>query len=110
MLKRTQRGSPGLALLALLGLAGLLWSTEARAQRGIDVDTFRPALDGYGLFAIERAETSPQWDFGFKLSLDYAHQPLRLALRSMSGQQTASKTVITNWQAVAHLGAHVGLT
>src|SRR5947209_1673377 len=102
MPSHTQRAA--LLILALLG------ATAARAQRGIDVETFRPALDGYGLFAVERAETSPQWDFGFKLAVDYAHAPLRLALKSKPGEANPATTNILDYQAAIHLGAHLGLT
>ncbi len=42
----------------LVALAAVAAPSVAAAQRGIDVNTFRPAVDGFGLFAIERAETS----------------------------------------------------
>src|SRR3954451_23831050 len=62
----------------LAGALLLVASGRAGAQRGIDTKIFLPALDSYGIFSVERAQTSHQWDFGFKLSLDYTANPLRL--------------------------------
>ncbi|MCU1279869.1 MAG: hypothetical protein JWM53_3415 [bacterium] len=81
----------------------------AHAQRGIDAQLFRPALDGYGIFTVERAQTAHQWDFGVKLYADYAANPLRLGLlRDASGAPDV-QTMIDR-QVAVHLAAHLGLT
>ena len=46
-------------------------TAPAMAQRGVDVETFHPTIDGYGIFTVERSETGKQFDFGFKLFADY---------------------------------------
>src|SRR4051812_45026110 len=104
-----RRGGVIAALAIALGLA---MTGEARAQRGIDVETFRPALDGFGLFATERAETSGKYDAGFKLFVDYARTPLRLAMRQSSSEAQGSVPLRTvmEWQVVTHVGMHFGLT
>ena len=67
----------------------LLLSATAHAQRGIDAATFAPAMDGYGIFGTDRAQTSPAFDFGFQFHFDYASSPLRLSLVP-KGQPTAA--------------------
>jgi hypothetical protein len=58
-------GKAGASLFAvsyvLLVVAG-----HAEAQRGVDGELFHPALDSYGIFTVERSQTSHQWDWGFK--------------------------------------------
>src|ERR1700756_1129646 len=108
------------AQFLLLGaLVAWLAPTEARAQRGIDSELFRPALDSYGIFTVERAQTSHQWDWGFKLYVDYAQNPLRLNIctpdgtcPTLTGASLAKPPLspIITYQAVMHFGFHLGLT
>jgi large repetitive protein len=93
------------------------FSGSARAQLGVDSELFRPALDSYGIFTVERAQTSKQWDWGFKLFVDYAQNPLRLNICPATGDcpalgmsQRPALTAIMGWQAVMHFGFHLGLT
>src|SRR5262249_46512910 len=81
----------------------------AHAQRGIDTKLFQPALDSYGIFSVERAQTSHQWDFGFKLYVDYAANPLRLAMSDPATGRARTQTMIDN-QVTLNFGAHLGLT
>ncbi len=99
------RASLGLLLGAFL----LLLPGRAQAQRGIDSKLFLPALDSYGIFSVERAQTSHQWDFGFKLYIDYASNPLRLSLSDPSTGMPKSQSMISG-QTTLNFGAHVGLT
>src|SRR6185503_6285648 len=71
---------PSAPLLAAVGIAAIVAAGgSARAQnRGVYSELFRPALDSYGIFTVDRAQTSHQWDWGFKLFVDYAQNPLRL--------------------------------
>src|SRR3954471_15939115 len=69
---------PSAPLLAVVGLAVVAAAGSAHAQRGVDSELFRPALDSYGIFTVARAQTSHQWDCEFKLFVDYAQNPLRL--------------------------------
>src|SRR5579864_384830 len=63
-----------------LAVAVTLGASPAFAQHGVDSELFRPALDSYGIFTVDRAQTSHQWDFGFKLYVNYAANPLRFAM------------------------------
>ncbi|MGZ3405131.1 MAG: OmpA family protein [Polyangia bacterium] len=109
---------PSAPFLAAVGVAALVAAGgSARAQRGVDSEIFRPALDSYGIFTVERAQTSHQWDWGFKLFVDYAQNPLRLDICPASGSCDAlgmgkkpALTTIMGWQAVMHFGFHLGLT
>ncbi|MSP61177.1 MAG: hypothetical protein EXR72_12695 [Myxococcales bacterium] len=96
---------PTLPTLALL--LGVFACGSARAQRGVATETFRPAVDGYGIFTVERAEVGKQWDFGFRLLVDYAHQPLRLNMKDGTG--TPFRYAVMTYQLTAHLGLHMSL-
>src|SRR5438874_3827307 len=99
----TQRRAP--LVVALL----LLTTAKAGAQRGIDAKIFLPAIDSYGIFSVERAQTSHQWDFGFKLYLDYAGNPLRLNMFDPTTNKPKTSTMIENLVTL-NFGAHLGLT
>jgi outer membrane protein OmpA-like peptidoglycan-associated protein len=94
------------ALAAATLVAG---ARPARAQRGIDTETFRPALDSYGIFTVERAETGKQWDFGFKLFVDFAYRPLRLDMKDATGMPQ-HRVPLMDFQAAMHLGGHLSFT
>ena len=89
------------SILLLAAAAG-----TARAQRGVDDQVFKPAVDSFGIFGTERARTSKQYDFGFLFFFDYAQNPLHLKLSSAAGKDTH---VVDN-SATFHLGMHMGLT
>ncbi len=93
----------------LAGALLLVASGRASAQRGIDTKIFLPALDSYGIFSVERAQTSHQWDFGFKLYLDYASNPLRLNMFDPTSNKPKTSTMIDNLVTL-NFGAHLGLT
>ncbi len=95
-------------LLAVAGVVNLV-PAPAAAQRGIDVETFHPALDSYGIFTVERAQTAAQWGFGFKLFANYAANPLRLAMFDMTAM-TPRRVTIIDRQIALDFGAHLGLT
>jgi len=101
-------------LLLLAGFAAsLAAATEARAQqRGIDPELFRPALDSYGIFSVERADVSHQWDFGFKLFANYAGNPFRLTMTDPTDatHMKSVSAVLIDRQAEMNLGMHLGLT
>ncbi len=108
---------PSAPFLAAVGLAAVVATAgQARAQRGVDSEIFRPALDSYGIFTVDRAQTSHQWDWGFKLFVDYAQNPLRLNIcPAMGACDTATPKKpglipVMGWQAVMHFGFHLGLT
>ncbi|HEX2574441.1 MAG TPA: thrombospondin type 3 repeat-containing protein [Polyangia bacterium] len=88
----------------------VLWlaAVPAAAQRGIDIETFRPTFDGYGLFTVERAATGRPWDVGFKLWSDYARTPLSLRIKTEVGGQALDRAIL-DYQVAAHLGAHLSL-
>jgi outer membrane protein OmpA-like peptidoglycan-associated protein len=93
----------------LLVAIALLTPSVSRAQRGIESELFHPALDSYGIITVERAQTSHQWDFGFKLFLDYAQSPLKLAFYDATSMGPRTKAAM-DWQVALHFGAHLGLT
>src|SRR5436309_3536905 len=94
-----------LALVVVMAAVAPL--SAAHAQRGIDDQIFKPALDSYGIFGTERARTSKQWDFGFQFWFNYSQNPLHLSL-SMMGAQARDFSVVDS-TATFHLGAHMGL-
>ena len=82
----------------------------AHAQRGVATETFHPAIDSYGIFTVERADTGRQWDFGFRLFVDYANQPLRLPMKDANGVVPRGAGItIMNYEVVTHLGIHFSL-
>jgi len=81
----------------------------ALAQRGIDSQLHRPSVDGFGIDAVERAETSRQFDFGFKVYLNYAGNPLRLSMDD-AGTGTPATKILMGRQIALNFGAHLGLT
>src|SRR5438309_10597354 len=102
---------PSAPFLAAVGLAAVVAAGgTARAQRGVDSEIFRPALDSYGIFTVDRAQTSHQWDWGFKLFVDYAQNPLRLTICPATGacavsmSQKPTLTPVMSYQAVLHFG------
>ena len=99
------RGSVGVLLGALI----LFLPLSASAQRGIDSKLFVPSMDSYGIFSVERAQTSHQWDFGFKLYVDYASNPLTLNMSDPSTGKARSQVMIDH-QVGLSFGAHLGLT
>ena len=94
-----------------LGASFALLQGAAGAQRGIDSQLFRPSVDSYGIFTLERAEVSHQWDFGFKLYGNFAGNPLRLTMGDDEATHTKSKSqVVMDRQIALNLGIHLGLT
>src|SRR5689334_22133072 len=104
---------PSAPLLAAVGIAAIVAAGgSARAQnRGVDSELFRPALDSYGIFTVDRAQTSHQWDWGFKLFVDYAQNPLRLDIcpavcncDALGMGKRPALSAVMGWQAVMHFG------
>lgn len=62
--------------LLLAALAPL----AARADQGIDAQLYKPALDPYGVFSIERVQGLPQWDIATRLSASFTTSPLKLSV------------------------------
>jgi outer membrane protein OmpA-like peptidoglycan-associated protein len=102
--------------LALVALVVVLFAAgRARAQLGVDAETFHPALDTYGIFTVDRSQTAHQWDFGFKLWSDYAANPLRVPICAtepcpITTGKVPPLAAVMGWQAAVHLGFHLGLT
>ena len=92
---------------ALAAIVSLCICTNAHAQRGIDVETFHPAMDGFGIFTVERAETGKQWDVGFRAFTDYAASPLTLHMKDATGM--AADRSMMDYQWAIHLGIHVSI-
>ena len=109
---------PSAPLLAAVGLAVVVAAAgSARAQRGVDSELFRPALDSYGIFTVDRAQTSHQWDLRLqalrRLRVEPAAPrhlpPIRRPARSARAP-SADLTAVMGWQAALHFGFHLGLT
>jgi outer membrane protein OmpA-like peptidoglycan-associated protein len=94
-------------LLVLVPLALLAFPGRVHAQRAIDANLFKPALDPYGIFTVDRAQTAQQWDFGFKVATSYADDPLKLDLNQTG---TTSATNIVGYRLVTDLQFNFGLT
>jgi outer membrane protein OmpA-like peptidoglycan-associated protein len=104
----SRHGAPLFALL--IGAWAFGSAGDAHGQRGIDAQLFRPAMDSYGIFAIERADTSHQWDFGFKLYGNFAGNPLRLDLADPVTPGMTRSAVLMDRQIALNFGVHLGLT
>jgi len=110
--RATQRTLAALMIAAAL-VAG---AARAHADNGVDSELFRPALDSFGIFTVDRAQTSRRLDWGFKLFADYASTPLRLSICPPSGACAASAAMrpplsaIMSWQTAIHFGFHFGIT
>ncbi len=98
-----------LRALAMLGALAAFAPSVAEAQRGIDTQLFHPALDSYGIFSVERAETSHQWDFGFKFYLNFGGSPLRLDMYD-AATMMPKQTSLMDYQVTMNFGVHLGLT
>jgi outer membrane protein OmpA-like peptidoglycan-associated protein len=103
-----RRSWPTLSALLLVVLA----SGTVRAQRGVDVELFRPSLDPNGIFSVERADTMKAWELGFKLSANLAGNPLRLVFTDPTDamHQASTKQVVMSRQIGMDLGLSLGLT
>src|SRR5581483_9697785 len=67
-------------------------------------------LDSYGIFTVERAETSHQWDVGFKLYANYAGNPFRLKMFDPNNPTMPKTQILIDRIAAVNLGMHLGLT
>src|SRR6476469_4411904 len=92
--------------------AAVLAAAPARAQRGVDAQIFRPAIDTYGIFTVDRADVSRRFDFGFRLYANLAGNPLRLTLTNTDDatHQRSTSRVILERQLAIDLGLQLGLT
>src|SRR5690242_13043702 len=102
-LMRAHRATRWLVLALLLGGA-----TAAHAQRGIDAEQFHPALDGFGLFNVERAQTVHRWQLGFQIYANYADSPLRLGVTDPMTGKRSTQVMLTR-QTGLDVGAWLGL-
>src|SRR5215831_21286247 len=73
------------SVVPLLGV--VVAAQAARADTSVDNQIFKPALDTYGIFAVERAEGPEQWDFGLRVGVGFAQTPLRLAVENTGSDQ-----------------------
>jgi len=66
----------------------------ARADQGVDAQLYKPALDPYGVFSVERVQGLPQWDIAARLSASFAASPLKLSV-PMTGSDEVLKSQLT---------------
>ncbi|MBI4508816.1 MAG: OmpA family protein [Deltaproteobacteria bacterium] len=101
---------PPLGMAATLGISTLAalpaLSTPAHAETAIDAQIYKPALDPQGIFSIERARGLKKWDFGFRVSSNFATKPLKLpSLPADDDDDTVLKAALT-----IDFGLSMGLT
>jgi outer membrane protein OmpA-like peptidoglycan-associated protein len=89
--------------LALLGAAA-----AARADTAIDAQLYKPALDGFGVFATEGAHGPAQYDVGLRAGVGYAAAPLRLAVEHIGSPE--DKDEVLESQLTVGLGLSFGVT
>jgi outer membrane protein OmpA-like peptidoglycan-associated protein len=89
-----------------------VWEPGAHAQRGVDAELFHPALDSYGIFEVDRADVSRQWEFGVRVFSNFAANPLRLTLTDPTDPMHVNtvREVLLSRQTALDFGLHVGLT
>jgi outer membrane protein OmpA-like peptidoglycan-associated protein len=106
-----RRRSPILfvTMAALTLAAGPAFAQEDTASRGVDAQIFRPAVDGYGIFSLDRPETARQYEFGFKFFTNFVSSPLRLTVPSGAGLDDYSKRAMVDWQVAFNLQAYMGI-
>jgi outer membrane protein OmpA-like peptidoglycan-associated protein len=78
---------------ALLLVVTVAAAGTARADQGIDAQIFKPALDPFGVFSVERARGLAQWDYSLKLMASYAQAPLRLAVENVGDPGQPSNVI-----------------
>ena len=68
-----------LRFFALVSLVGWVLSApaSAAAQRSLDIENFRPALDADGLLGVQGTTMPGPWQWNVGLWLNYSKQPLR---------------------------------
>jgi hypothetical protein len=95
-----------------LTLAMALPATRAAAQRGVDDELFKPALDPYGILSTERVRGARAGEFGFQSFVDYANRPLQLNFvqPGPTGPGRSVRRTVVDWAATLTLGASFGLT
>ena len=61
---------------ALALLLVFVFALPASAQRSVDIERFRPALDGDGFLGVQGTRTPGSWLWNAGLWLNYSHQTL----------------------------------
>jgi outer membrane protein OmpA-like peptidoglycan-associated protein len=84
---------------SLLLVAALAAGARAHPPAASGLPT---ASDGYGLFAVDRADVDPQGELGLRLDAAYLRAPLRLRL-------DGSERLVVNDAVVGRLGVHLGI-
>jgi outer membrane protein OmpA-like peptidoglycan-associated protein len=87
----------------VLLVAALLGGGAASADQAVDAQIFKPALDGYGLFATERAVGPEQYDLNLRVGVGFAQEPLKIAT------ENTSSDVVLKSQSTVDLGLAFGL-
>jgi outer membrane protein OmpA-like peptidoglycan-associated protein len=96
---------------AALALASLpLLPAAAIADRGIDAQIHKPAMDPYGIFTVERAVGPRQYDFGFRFGANFAAAPLKLDTTGDLGVPDGSTDDVFESQLTLDLGLSFGVT
>jgi len=77
------------------------------ARRAMDANIFRPAMDSYGIFVVDRAEVGRPWDWGFRFAMNGAVGPMNLG---MSGIENGASSTPVDYAINFHMGFHVTFT
>lgn len=94
------------AMVLILFCAGV---STASAQRGIEVERFRPALDADGFFTLQGTTTPGPGRWNVGLWTSWATDPVVLSLSDGSSVDVIAHRVTTDFQLQVGIGGRLGL-
>jgi outer membrane protein OmpA-like peptidoglycan-associated protein len=107
---RARYGASALAVGAILAGAGPAGAQTHRGF-GVDANTFKPTLDGNGLFTVERAQGLTKHDFTLRLSSHFSQEPLALdSVANNVNMFDGSKEPVLDYQVAVDFGFAFGLS
>ena len=94
--------------VAIVTVAAYVPAASAQVdRRAADAHIFRPAMDGHGIFVVDRADVGKPWTWGFRFGVHFTQSPLNL---SMSGIEAGEVGSPLDYSLTFHLGFHVTFT
>ncbi len=105
-MSRAALSRAALALSLVAASAGVTADVEAQA-RSVQVDQYRPAPTVSDLFALSRPDDRGHLNFGARLDLDYALNPL--VVETMLGSAASERASLIEHQIVGNLSFSLGL-
>lgn len=97
------------AFALLVGVSGVIVASPAAAQRSVDVNRMRPALDPDGFLGIQGTATPGHGRWNLGLWLDYAKQPLRFTTIDRGEIDAIRHRFVADLQAQVGLGTRFAL-